>query len=195
MLTRLIRYAVIAVSSWMVIVHTTLGVPPMPTVPPMGPTPTMPPVQTPTVPPVTTPTVPPIIGPTRAPPVVPDLRPSATFTFADATQIKSRSTSGHFRFVGLHQYESVDVALQFSATVLSSSAVALPLDGGKILSFAINKGAVGPLASLRFQAGDQPGLYRVLVRGLGAPAMLHFWVADPNSPNLAMAPLLLNPTH
>ena len=169
--TRLIRYA-IAASSWVFIVHTALAI---------GPTPTIPPIIGP--------------GPTPTPPALPDLRPSATFTFADATQIKTRSTTGHFRFVGLHQYESVDVALQFSATVVSSSATALPLDGGKILSFAINKGAVGPLASLRFQAGDKPGLYRVLVPGLGRSVLFHFWVADSNNPNAAMSPILLNPTH
>jgi hypothetical protein len=183
MLTRIIRYAVIAVSWWMVIVHAALAQPnPYPT-------PTVPPV----IGPITTPTVPPIIGPTPTLPALPDLRPSAMFTFADATQVKTRSTTGHFRFVGLHLNETVDITLQLPGGLLSPSVRAQALDGGAILSFSVKD--AGAVASIRFYSGNRPGLYRVLVPGLARSVLFHFWVADPSNPNPAMTPILLNPTH
>src|SRR5438105_1150674 len=104
--TRLIRYAIVA-SSWVLIVHTALAI---------GPTPTIPPIIGP--------------GPTPTPPALPDLRPSATFRFADATQAKTRSTTGRFRFVGLHLNETVDITLQLPGALLSPSVRAQALDGG-----------------------------------------------------------------
>ena len=132
--------------------------------------------------------------PLPTPPAPVDLRPSATFTFADATQIKARSSTGRFRLVGLHFTESVDIAVQFPAVPINSSATAQPLDGGRIVSFSISPAGTGSLASIRFQAGNQRGFYRVLVRGVGTPALLQFWVANPNSSS-AINPILLNPNH
>jgi hypothetical protein len=129
------------------------------------------------------------------PPPAPALRPSATFTFADGTQITTRSTNGRFRLVGLHLNETVDIALQFPVVLLSSSAMAQPLDGGNIISVSTSPVATGGLTLIRFQAGNQPGLYRVLLLGFGGSARLQFWVADPNNPNLAMNAVVLNPNH
>jgi hypothetical protein len=131
--------------------------------------------------------------PTPTPPTSIDLRPSATFTFADATQIKTQSTAGRFRLVGLHLSEAVDIALEFPAVLLSSSVTAQSLDGGTIISFSKSPGGAGSLASMRFRAGARPGLYRVLVPGLGGYALLQFWVADPNNPKVK--PPVLNPGH
>ena len=135
----------------------------------------------------------PLPTPTPTPPVPVDLGPSATITFADARQIKVRNKTGRFRLVGLHLNETVDIAVQFSAVLPSSSALAQALDGGKILSFSINSGGVSGLASIRFQAGNQPGLYRIRVAGVGAPPLLQFWVADPNNPKANLP--VLNPEH
>ena len=126
-------------------------------------------------------------------PSLPALRPNATFTFGDGTQINSRSINGRFRLVGLHLGETVDIALDLPVVLLSSSATAQSLDGGEIISFSVDKTGVRGVASIRFQAGNQPGLYRVFVPGLGASALLQFWVADPNNPN-ANRPVL-NPGH
>jgi hypothetical protein len=173
MLTRLIRYAVIAVSWWVVAVHAALAQPN----------------------PYPTPTIPPIIGPgpTPTPPALPDLRPSATFTFADTTKVTTRSTAGRFRFVGLHLNETVDITLQVPGGLLNPSVRAQALDGGQILSFSTKD--AGAVASIRFYSGNRPGLYRVLVPGLARSVLFHFWVADPANPNPAMTPILLNPTH
>jgi len=170
MLTRLIRYAVIAVSSWAVVVCTALAALAI------GPTPTIPPIIG--------------LGPTPTPP---DLRPSATFTFADTTKVTTRSTAGRFRFVGLHLNETVDITLQVPGGLLNPSVRAQALDGGQILSFSTKD--AGAVASIRFYSGNRPGLYRVLIPGLGSSVLFHFWVADPANQNPAMTPILLNPTH
>ena len=120
--------------------------------------------------------------PLPTPPATVDLGPSATFTFADHTQIKTQSMAGRFQMVGLHLSEVVDIALDLPAVLLSSFATAQSLDGGTIMSFSMNPGGIGTLASIRFRAGARPGLYRVLVPGLRGPGLLQFWVADPNNP-------------
>lgn len=152
-----------------------------------------PPLRLPPLPDPIVPTVGELPLPTPAPPAVTDLRPSATFTFADATQIKTQSTPGRFRLVGLHLTEVVDIALQFPAVLLKNPATVQPLDGGKIITLATNPGGVSGVTSIRFQAGNKPGLYRVLVSGLGANALLQFWVTDPNNPK--PKPPVLNPGH
>ena len=127
--------------------------------------------------------IPPLPAPPESPPSAITVRrtPSATFTFADAKRIKTQSRTGRFQLVGLYLNETVDIALQFPA-MPSSSAPAQPLDGGKIISFSLNPVGAGGLAVVRFQAGNRPGLYRVLLPGLGASALLQFWVSDPNNP-------------
>ena len=134
--------------------------------------------------------------PTPTPTVSPapvDLRPSATFTFADGAQVKTESTTGRFRLLGLHLNEAVGIALESPAVLISNSVSAQSLDGGTISSFSMNPGGSGALASIRFQAGARPGLYRVFVPGLGAHALLQFWVIDPNNPKAT--PPVLNPRH
>ena len=133
--------------------------------------------------------------PVVSPPVKVDSRPSATFTFTDATQIKTRSATGRFRLVSLHLNETVDVAVQLPAGVLGNSVTAQSLDGGKLISVSLSPTPTGGVASVRFQAGNRPGLYRVLVPGLGMSPQLKFWVANPSSPNPRMAAVLLNPNH
>jgi len=131
--------------------------------------------------------------PLPTPPATVDLGPSATFTFADRTQIKTQSTARRFPLIGLHLSEAVDIALDVPALLLSSLATAQSLDGGKIISFSMNAGGSGTLASIRFRAGARPGLYRVLVPGLNGYSLLQFWVTDPNNPKAK--PPVLNPGH
>jgi hypothetical protein len=131
--------------------------------------------------------------PTATPPISVRVFPSATFIFADHSQVQTQSTTGRFQLVGLHLSEAVDIALDVPAVLLSSAATAQSLDGGAIVSFSMNPGGSGTLASLRFQAGARPGLYRVLVPGLRGPGLLQFWVADLNNPKAN--PPVLNPGH
>ena len=131
--------------------------------------------------------------PLPTPPATVDLGPSATFTLADHTQIKTQSTAGRFQMVGLHLGEAVDIALDLPAVLLSSFATAQSLDGGTIMSFSMNPGGGGTLASIRFRAGARPGLYRVVVPGLRGLGLLQFWVADPNNPKGRLP--VLNPGH
>jgi hypothetical protein len=136
--------------------------------------------------------IPPLPAPAESPPSGITVRrtPSATFTFADAKRIKTQSRTGRFQLVGLYLNETVDIAVQFPA-MPSGSAPAQPLDGGNIISFSLNPVGAGGLAVIRFQAGNRPGLYRVLLSGLGGSALLQFWVSDPNNPG-ATGPNLPN---
>jgi hypothetical protein len=111
-------------------------------------------------------------------------RPKSTFTLSDGKQVSSRSRSGRFPLVALSADETVDIALQLPARSPANSAMgAYPLDGGKIVSVSRRNQETGELASIRFQAGGQPGLYRVVVPGFGPPTVLQFWVEDRNNPN------------
>jgi len=158
-----------------------------------SPTPVIRPVPRPTPVDFPSPTpTPPIPTPT-VPPSVPDLRPAATFTFADGTKITTRRTTGRFPLVALHPNEVVDVAMQFPAVLPNTPLTAQSLDGGTVTSFSRSSGGSGSLASIRFRAGARPGLYRVVVPGLGGSALLQFWVIDPNNPKAK--PPVLNPGH
>lgn len=126
------------------------------------------------------------------PGAVAGLRPIATFTFGNGQKIKARSTTRRFRLVGLYPGEIVDIALQFPAG-LANSATAQSLDGGKLISFSKSPLGVNGVASIRFQAGTEPGLYRVFVPGTSPPVLLQFWVADPNNPRAN--PPVVNPAH
>lgn len=119
-------------------------------------------------------------------------RPSATFTFGNGRQVRAHTATSRFRLVGLDPGEIVDVALELPAG-LSDSATAQSLDGGKLISFAKSQAGVGGLASIRFQAGNQPGLYRVFIPGSSPPLLLQFWVADAQNPK--SNPPVVNPAH
>jgi len=128
-----------------------------------------------------------------APPLATDLGPSAIFTFADATQIRAQgSSSGYFQLVGLHPSEVIEIALDLPVSLGGAPVPAVPLDGGKILPAAKGRRSIGA-SSIRFQAGNQPGLYRVLVMGTESRSLLQFWVADPRNPKNNRP--VLNPSH
>lgn len=138
--------------------------------------------------------IPPVPAPTVAPAPPLDDGPTATITFADATQIKAQtSRSGRFQLVGLHPREVINIAFDFPATLTGVSVTAQPLDGGKIIGPPKDVGK-GPQAnSIRFQVGDQPGLYRVFITGGRSRSTLQFWVADTKKPKNNRP--VLNPGH
>lgn len=133
----------------------------------------------------------PLPTPSATPPIAIDPRPTATFRLADSTQIKAqRDSSGRFPLVELLQREVVNIALEFPASLTSALITAQPLDGGKIISLFNNSNQP---ATIRFQVGNQPGLYRVRVQAVGESALLQFWVADPKNPKAK--PPVINPGH
>ncbi|MEN3367884.1 MAG: hypothetical protein V7609_27 [Verrucomicrobiota bacterium] len=150
--------------------------------------------QSPTIPPIRP--IPPLPAPTVAPAVaIAAAQPlTASISFANATEIKTRaSSSGRFQLVGLNSREVVRIAVDFPTTLASASITAQPLDGGKIVGPPRDVGKGAEAGSIRFQAGDQPGLYRVLITAGGSRSILQFWVADPNNPKAE--PPVLNPRH
>jgi hypothetical protein len=127
------------------------------------------------------------------PPVTDELGPSATITFADATQIQTQSTTGRFPLVGLHPGEVIDFVMEFPASLTGNSIAAQPLDGGTIIAELIYSERNTSPRPIRFQAGDQPGLYRILITAGASRSMLHFWVADARNPQNNRP--VLNPGH
>jgi hypothetical protein len=119
---------------------------------------------------------------------------SASISFANATEIKTRaSSSGRFQLVGLNPTEVIGIAVDFPVSLVSASITAQPLDGGKIIGPPKDLGKGMGTGSIRFQAGDEPGLYRVLITSARSRSMLQFWVADPKNP--MNKPPVINPGH
>lgn len=138
--------------------------------------------------------IPPAPAPTVAPALPSKAGPSATITFPGNAPFKTRSKSGLFRLAGIRSGEAVEIKLQFPIERANTPLVLQALDGGSLT--AQPKTAViaaDGSASFRFQAGDQPGLYRVAVIAAGGNSTLKFWVADPKNPKAN--PPVLNPGH
>jgi hypothetical protein len=139
-------------------------------------------------------------GRTPLPPVPPvtdppgtELGPSATITFADATQIQTQSIGGRFLLIGLHPGEVIDFVMEFPASLMGNSVAAQPLDGGTIIAALLYSERNTRPRPIRFQVGGQPGLYRILITAGASRSMLHFWVADARHPQNNRP--VLNPGH
>jgi hypothetical protein len=94
--------------------------------------------------------------------------------------------------VALHANESANITLPISADGIGKRAAIQLLDGGTILGVT-QASITNPEASIAFQAGTKPGVYRVAVRGAGPPATLQFWVR--NTQNPTASPPVINPRH
>jgi hypothetical protein len=127
------------------------------------------------------------------PPVTDELGPRATITFADATQIQTQSVGGRFLLIGLHPGEVIDFVMEFPASLTGNSVAAQPLDGGTIVAALLYSERNTRPRPIRFQVGDQPGLYRILITAGASRSMLHFWVADARNPQNNRP--VLNPGH
>jgi len=116
----------------------------------------------------------------------------ATVTLSDASVVVTRAATGKFQLVAARPGELLTVVVPFPAATLGLTAAVSALDGGKLIgtsSVPIVHGA----ATIHFQAGTQPGLYRVLVLGLGPAATVQFWVQDAQRPTTS--PWVLNASH
>ena len=144
------------------------------------------------------PTTPP---PIPSPPPITDIslttprlqpRRLATVTLADASVVVTRAAAGKFQLVAARPGELITVVVPFPVATLGLTAAVSALDGGKLIGTSpvpIVHGA----ATIHFQAGTQPGLYRVLVLGLGPAATVQFWVQNAQRP--ATSPWVLNASH
>jgi hypothetical protein len=133
---------------------------------------------------------PPSVGNFRTPRVQP--RRLATVTLSDASIVVTRAAAGKFQMVAARPGELITVIVPFPPLALGTTAAVSALDGGKLIGTSpvpIIHGA----ATIHFQAGSQPGLYRVLVLGLGPAATVQFWVQNAQRP--ATSPWVLNASH
>jgi hypothetical protein len=110
-----------------------------------------------------------------------DSRPSATITFANGASITVRNNHAKFRRIGVASGETINIALQLPLQFAGASLVAQALDGG-IVDDQVAVAADGT-TSLAFQAGVQPGLYRLLLSIGEKRATLQFWVPNPDNPD------------
>ncbi|MEN3368003.1 MAG: hypothetical protein V7609_146 [Verrucomicrobiota bacterium] len=115
------------------------------------------------------------------PPV--DAGPVATIGFANSTSVRTRSSGGQFRLTGIRPNETISIRLQFPVSLASAPLLATALDGGEAnVQGQRSLIAADGTISVRFKAGGQPGLYRVLVVAATNRSLLKFWVPDPKNP-------------
>jgi hypothetical protein len=113
-----------------------------------------------------------------------DTRPVVTIGFSNAPAVRSHAANGHFRPAAVYANETVTVRLEYLPAFAGVPIVATALDGGEVAvpraQAAIDENGV---AWIRFRAGQQPGLYRVLVLAGSKHSILEFWVDDPKNPS------------
>lgn len=104
---------------------------------------------------------------------------SDVITFATGQGVRGRSTAGRFAPVALNPLETAAIKLQFAATLVGKPVIIQALDGGG-LGLAADSAAIAldGTTSFQFQAGDQPGAYRVLVIAGGTASMVQFEVPE-----------------
>ena len=112
-----------------------------------------------------------------AAPVPPLPAPSAVITFASGQAIRGHSSTGRFEAVSLNPLETASIKLQFTTTFASTPVVVQALDGGS-LGLTDQSATIGldGATSFQFQAGAQPGLYRILVIANGSVSIVQFSV-------------------
>jgi hypothetical protein len=97
--------------------------------------------------------------------------------------VRTHSSQGHFRLAGIGARETVNVRLNFPPSLAGTAIMVSSLDGGE-LNIPGRHDIIAPdgRASFQFKAGDQPGLYRVLLVASGNRSLLKFWVDDSKNP-------------
>ena len=109
--------------------------------------------------------------------------PSAVMAFCDGSTLQIGCKNSRFPKVMAPPGQPVNISLQFSVSGTNNHFSVEPLDGGTMpTSQSDSILAAGGTASIQYQPGTQPGLYRVLLRQGSDTALLQFWVSDPNDP-------------
>ncbi|MBA3488581.1 MAG: hypothetical protein H0T78_03395 [Longispora sp.] len=107
-------------------------------------------------------------------------RAALTISFADGASVTFRTDRDLFYPVGVFPGETASMQLVVPPSLANTHLSIGALDGGAVTEDVII-GADGT-ASITFQAGTQPGLYRLLASAVGKTAMLQFWVFDAANP-------------
>ena len=98
---------------------------------------------------------------------------------------------GLFDRVGLQPNQVVSLSVQLPAALAGRQIIIESLDGGLVSDTAATVATDGALA-LQFQAGSQPGMYRVNLRSGPLALGLEFYVLDPTQPE--NNPAVINPS-
>jgi hypothetical protein len=132
----------------------------------------------------------------------------ATVTFPDQSTVQTRAAAGIFQMIAARPGELMTVAVPMPVSAVPSRASISALDGGQFVTLGALPAALQPSVPLglaatvpvvngkavfNFQVANSPGLYRVLVLGVGRPATLQFWVQDVQRP--ATNPWAVNSAH
>ena len=127
--------------------------------------------------------IPPLPAPTIAPIAPERIGPQATISYAGTNALKVKSKSGFFPVADIRPLEIVEIELQFPVVWGNTPLIVQAPDGGNLIRKS--KAAViatDGTAAFRFQAGDQPGLYRLSIIGGGRNSTMKFWVANIQNP-------------
>lgn len=130
----------------------------------------------------------------------------ATVTFPDQSTVQTQAAADKFQMIAARPGETMTVVVPMPVSAVPILASIAALDGGQFFtippttltnSVSLGLGATVPVvngkAAFNFQVASSPGLYRVLVLGLGRAATLQFWVQDVQHP--ATNPWAVNSAH
>jgi hypothetical protein len=115
---------------------------------------------------------------------LPQTAPLATVIFPDNWFIKTRCTDGLSPMMGISATETVNVQVTFPPTVVGQTITVEALDGGMAGATKTDETlGVDGVVPFNFTAGDQPGLYRIVVKVGDTSSTLQFWITDPDNPD------------
>jgi hypothetical protein len=129
----------------------------------------------------------------------------ATVTFPDQSTVQTRAAADKFQMIAARPGETITVVVPMPVSAVPILASISALDGGQFVTLPTTPNTSVPLglaatvpvvngkAVFNFQVAGSPGLYRVLVLGVGRAATLQFWVQDVNRP--ATNPWAVNSAH
>jgi hypothetical protein len=129
----------------------------------------------------------------------------ATVTFPDQSTIQTRAAADKFQMIAARPGETMTVAVPMPVSAVPVLASIAALDGGQFvtlptaLSTSVSLGLAATIpvvngkAVFNFQVALSPGLYRVLVLGVGRAATMQFWVQNVQRP--ATNPWAVNSAH
>jgi hypothetical protein len=130
----------------------------------------------------------------------------ATVTFPDQSTVQTRAAADKFQMIAARPGETITVVVPMPVSAVPILASIAALDGGQFFtspptalttSVSLGLGATLPVVNgkvvFNFQVAGSPGLYRVLVLGVGRAATLQFWVQDVQRP--ATNPWAVNSAH
>lgn len=103
----------------------------------------------------------------------------ATITFADGRSVSISSGRERFGIVPVVSAETVRIDVRLPQSFQNAAAFVQPLDGGVASEIVVNPDGS---ASVSFQAGAEPGLYRLLLGARNKTTVLEFEVPAPAAP-------------